>query len=213
MPHIVTIRSKNETNQDVICLVLSQDAVAVDANGDPWCGVTLTSVQARSLAERLYSFALEIDNQEGQGYQTSSLSLPHLDSVVVVHDGSLQGHRAFQMALQFASRSLARLDLIGIFGIRLGTSEASASADDYEWQKGWLSSLAQRYAQQAIADGVSMNSKLFPADDPCALLDTLNRMRFDLIVVPNGLTRFGNHGERLVPTVISRRNANVLVCP
>jgi len=212
MPHIVTIRSKNETNQDVICLVLSQDAVAVDANGDPWCGVKLTSVQARSLAERLYSFALEIDNQEGQGYQTSSLSLPHLDSVVVVHDGSLQGHRAFQMAFEFSRRSFAALDLVGIFGVRIGTSEASSSPDDDEWQKGWLSRLVERYAQQAITDGVSMNSMLFPANDPCGVLDTLYRMRFDLIVIPNGLTRFGNHGERLVPTVINRRNANVWVC-
>ena len=152
MPHIVTIRSKNETNQDVICLVLSQDAVAVDANGDPWCGVTLTSVQARSLAERLYSFALEIDNQEGQGYQTSSLSLPHLDSVVVVHDGSLQGHRAFQMALEFARRSFATLDLVGILGIRIGTGEASSSPDDYEWQKGWLSRLVERYGQVVLRE-------------------------------------------------------------
>jgi len=213
MPHIVTIRSKNETSQDVICLVLSQDAVAVDANGDPWCGVTLTSQQARSLAERLYSFALEIDNREEQGYRTSSLSLPHLDSVVVVHDGSLQGHRAFQIALEFARRSLGTLHLVGIFGIRIGTSEASSSPDDYEWQKGWLIRMVERYVQQASADGVSMNSTLFPANEPSALLDTLYRMRFDLIVIPNGLTRFGNHGERLVPTVINRRKANIWVCP
>jgi hypothetical protein len=213
MPRIVTIRSKNETNQDVICLILSQDSVTIDENGDPWCGVTLTSEQARSLAERLCSFALEIDNQEQQGYRTSSLSLRHLESVAVVHDGSLQGHRAFQMALEIARRSLAALDLVGIFGIRIGTGEASSSPDDYEWQKGWLSRLVERYGQQAIADGVTLNSILFPANDPCALLDTLYRMRFDLIVIPNGLTRFGNHGERLVPTVISRRNANVLVCP
>jgi|SRR5262245_1664369 len=213
MPRIVTIRSKNDTHHDVICLVLSQDAITIDGNGDPWCGVTLTSEQARSLAERLCDFALEIENQEEAGYRTSSLSLPHLDSVVVVHDGSLQGHRAFQTAFEFAKRSLATVDLVGIFGVRIGTSEASTAADDYEWQKGWLSSLAQRYTQQALADGVSFNSVLFPANDPCTLLDTLRRMRFDLIVIPNGLTRFGNHGERLVPTVISRRNANVLICP
>src|SRR5262245_22633959 len=111
------------------------------------------------------------------------------------------------MALQFASRSFAALDLIGIFGIRIGTGEASSSPDDYEWQKDWLSTLAQRYAQQAIADGVSLNSTLRAANDPCAVLDTINRMRFDLIVIPNDLTRFGKHGERLVATVISRRNA------
>jgi hypothetical protein len=177
------------------------------------CGVTLTSQQARSLAERLYSFALEIDNREEQGYRTSSLSLPHLDSVVVVHDGSLEGHRAFQIALEFARRSFGTLHLVGIFGIRIGTSEASSSPDDYEWQKGWLIRMVERHVQQASAYGVTMNSMLFPANEPCALLDTLYRMRFDLIVIPNGLTRFGNRGERLVPSVINRRNANVWVCP
>ena len=118
MPQIVTLRSKDKSNKDVISLVLSQDAVSADQNGDPWCGVSLSSEQARSLAERLASFALEIENQEEDGYRTSSRSFVHLRSVVVVHDGSQSGHRAFEAALHLASRSLTTLDFIGIFGIR-----------------------------------------------------------------------------------------------
>jgi hypothetical protein len=213
MPHIVTIRSKNETSQDVICLVLSQDAVAVDANGDPWLRRN-AHVATGPFTGRATVQLCSRDRQPGRaGVSNSSLSLPHLDSVVVVHDGSLQGHRAFQIALEFARRSFGTLHLVGIFGIRIGTSEASSSPDDYEWQKGWLIRMVERYVQQASAYGVTMNSMLFPANEPCALLDTLYRMRFDLIVIPNGLTRFGNHGERLVPSVINRRNANVWVCP
>ena len=109
MPRIVTVRSKDEARRNVISLVLSQDAVTVSPNGEPWCGVTLTPEQARSLAERLCSFALEIDNGEELGYRTSSLLLTHLDSVVVVHDGSLQGHRAFEAARLFPSTSRAQI--------------------------------------------------------------------------------------------------------
>jgi len=49
MPRIGTIRSKGQSNEDVISLVLSEDAVSAGPNGDPWCGVTLNAEQARSL--------------------------------------------------------------------------------------------------------------------------------------------------------------------
>jgi hypothetical protein len=82
-------------------LVLSQDAVTTGPDGDPWCGVTLSSAQARCLAQRLSSIATEkIENQEAPGYRTSTLSLAQLSSVVVVHDGSEQAHRAFQAAFK-----------------------------------------------------------------------------------------------------------------
>src|SRR5262245_30135556 len=116
MPRIVTIRAKDESNRDVISLVLSQDAISVGPNGDPWCGVTLDSDQARSLAERLANFAIEIENQEQSGYRTSPRSFVHLNTVVVVHDGSQTGHRAFEAALHQARRCLASLDFIGVFG-------------------------------------------------------------------------------------------------
>src|SRR5262245_11809082 len=214
MPRIVTVRSKDESNRDVISLVLSQDAVSASPNGDPWCGITLTSEQARSLAGRLWNFAAEIENQEQKGYRTSSRSIGRLGSVVVVHDGSQPGHRAFEAALHLASRSLAALDFIGVFGISNGAAgEPSVLHEDYEWQRGWLTRLVEMYAEQASANGVAFNASFFPANDPCRLLDTLQRMDFDLIVIPSGLSRFGIHGERLMPAIVDRRNSNVLVCP
>jgi hypothetical protein len=77
--------------------------------------VTLTAEQARSLAQRLSNIALEIENEEERGYRTSSRSLVHLSSIVVVHDGSQQGHRAFQGALQLASRTFSTLNFMGVF--------------------------------------------------------------------------------------------------
>jgi len=212
MPRIVTVRSKDGSNQDVISLVLSQDAIVVGPDGDPLCGVTLRPDQARSLAERLRSFAIEIERQEHQGYRTSSRSFIHLASVVVLHDGSEAGHRAFEAALHLASRSLATLDFVGIFGISNVTGEPSVLREDYEWQKGWLTQLVELCKEQTTATGISFNSRLFPANDPCGLFDKLHTMDFDLVVMPRTLSRFGTHGERLMPSIVSR-SCNVLVCP
>ena len=66
MPHIVTLRSKSQ-EQDVISLVLSQDAVSMGPDGNPWSGVTLNAEQARCLAQRLCNIAAEIENQEQLG--------------------------------------------------------------------------------------------------------------------------------------------------
>jgi hypothetical protein len=194
-------------------LVLSQDAVSVGPDGDPWCGVTLDAEQARSLAQRLFSMAVEIENHERPGYRTSSRSMIHLSSVVVVHDGSQQGHRALQAAMQLATRTLSTLDFMGVFGIDSETGEPSASCEDYEWQKGWLTRLMEMYAQEAATDGLTFNARLFPATDPCGLLDALYKTDSDLIVIPKCLSRFGNHGERLMPSLVNRLNTNVLVCP
>src|SRR5262245_26414979 len=114
MPRIVTLRSKGQSKEDVISLVLSQDAVSAGPDGDPWCGVTLNAEQARSLANRLCNIAAEIENREQSGHRTSPPLFDHVSSVVVLHDGSLQSHRAFEAALQCASRSLGMLNLVGI---------------------------------------------------------------------------------------------------
>jgi hypothetical protein len=213
MPQILTLRSKGAADQDVISLVLSQDAVSPGPDGDPWCGVTLNAEQARSLAQRLCNVASEIENGEVSGYRTSPLLFQHASSVVVIHDGSQQSHRAFQAGIQCAGRTLGNLELFGLIGLDTRGSEAVAPVTDCEWQRGWLCRLVDMYAEQARADGVTFNSRLIPASDPCLLLDTLYRMEFDLIVIPKGLTQFGVHGERLMPSIINRRNANVLVCP
>src|SRR5215813_4026323 len=117
MPRVVALRSTDRSKSDVVSLVLSQDAVVLGPNGDPWCGVSLSAEQARSLANRLSNIAAEIENQEEPGYRVSEQSLLHVSSVVVVHDGSQLGHRAFEAAMEFARRCLGTLDLIGIFGI------------------------------------------------------------------------------------------------
>ena len=213
MPHIVTLRSKGQSRQDVISLVLSQDAVSAGPDGDPWCGVNLNTEQARLLAQRLCNLAAEIENGETSGHRTSPLLFEHVSSVVVLHDGSQQSHRAFQAAIQCASRSLATLDLVGIFGVDTRGSETKPAINEGEWQKGWLIRLTEMYSEQATSSGVTFNSRFLPADDPSLLLDLLYRMDFDLLVIPKGLTQFGLHGERLMPTIVNRRNANVLVCP
>jgi hypothetical protein len=212
MPQIVTLRSKGESSGDVISLVLSQDAICVGPNGDPFCGVTLNPEQARSLAQRLCNMAAEIENGEQPGYRTSPLLFEHASSVVVIHDGSQQSHRAFQAGMQCASRSLGRLHLFGIFGVDTRSNEAIASVNDCEWQKGWLSRLVDMYSHEAQAARVTFDWMLLPSNDPCLLLDTLYKMEFDLIVIPKGLTQFGIHGERLMPSIVSRHSANVLVC-
>src|SRR5215471_3554287 len=212
MPHIVTLRSKSQ-EQDVISLVLSQDAVTTGPDGNPWSGVTLNAEQARCLAQRLCNIAAEIENEEVCGHRTSPLLFEHASSVVVLHDGSQQGHRACQAALQCSSRSLGTLELIGIFGIDTRGAEIKATADDCEWQKGWLNRLVDVYSEEAAASGVTFNSRFLAAHDPCLILDMLYRMEFDLLVIPKSLSQFGIHGERLMPSIISRKNVNVLVCP
>jgi hypothetical protein len=213
MPHIVTLRSQGQSTEDVISLVLSQDAISAGPGGDPWCGVTLNAAQARCLAERLCNLAAEIENGEHCGHRTSPLLFEHVSSVVALHDGSLQGHRACQAALHCASRSLGKLDLIGVFVVDTRAAEIKPNSDDCEWQTGWLNRLVDVYSQEADASGVTFNSRLLPGNDPCFILDLLYRMEFDLLVMPKSLTQFGIHGERLLPSIISRRNANVLVCP
>jgi hypothetical protein len=212
MPRIVTLRLKREFKEDVISLVLSQDAVSVGPDGDPWCGLTLSADQARSLANRLFSIAAEIENGEESGRRTSTLLFEHVSSVVTLHDGSLQSHRAFQAAMRCASRSFGTVEVIGLLGVDTRGKDVTATIDD-DWQKGWLTRLTEMYSQKAESSGVTFRSRFLPASDPSALLDLLYGMEFDLLVIPKGLTQLGIRGERLMTSIISRRNVNVLVCP
>src|SRR5262249_3559509 len=154
---------KNDFNLDVISLVLSQDSLSVGPDGDPWCGVSLSAEQARSLAQRLYNMAHEIENRETEGNRTSTRSLVHLSSVGVLHDGSQQGHRALQAAMDFASRTVSNLDFIGIVGVDPATGEPSNNGDYYKWQGGWLTQLVELYSEEAATAGVAFSSRLFPA--------------------------------------------------
>jgi hypothetical protein len=55
-------RAPAKNGHDAIAVVLSQDAMFVSAEGDPFPGVALYVPQAREIAYRLLLFAQEIEN-------------------------------------------------------------------------------------------------------------------------------------------------------
>ena len=99
MPQITAVRSKDDSSQDTISVVLSQDAMCVGPDGQPWSGVSLDTKLARSLAARLLELAKEIEGQKPSQTQDAHPSLAEISSVLVIHGGSAQGHRAFLLAL------------------------------------------------------------------------------------------------------------------
>jgi len=212
MPSISTIRSKDTENNDVVALILSQDSVSAGPDGDPWCGIALSAEQARSLAERLSDFADEIENKEEAGFRSSSRLIPHLHTVVVLHDGSHQSHRAFRAALTLAKRSLAALDFIGIFGLDVDTRQPSTDSDDYMWQQGWLDRLIEMYTRNAADDGVTFNAMTVPADGEL-IVHMLERTAFDLLVIPQGLFQSKGGVVGSLHTFAVQCKSNVLVCP
>ena len=59
---INVFRAPDKNGRDAIALILSQDAMMVDVEGDPYPGVALYVPQAREVAYRLLLFAQEIEN-------------------------------------------------------------------------------------------------------------------------------------------------------
>ena len=59
---INVFRAPDKNGRDAIAIVLSQDSMFVDAEGDPFPGVALYAPQAREIAFRLLLFAQEIEN-------------------------------------------------------------------------------------------------------------------------------------------------------
>ena|SRR5689334_9745711 len=212
MPSISTIRSKDADNNDVVAIILSQDSVSAGPDGDPWCGIALNAEQARSLAERLNDFAAEIENHEEPGFRCSSKSISHLQTVLVVHEGSHQGHRAFRVALDLATLSLAALDFVGIFGLDVNTRKPSADSDDYTWQQGWLDRLIEMYTREAADNGVTFNATTIPADEGL-LLHILERTAFDLLVIPQGVIRPKAGSVSVLESFLVHCDSNVFLCP
>ena len=70
---ISVFRAPDKNGRDSIAVVLSQDAMFVTAEGDPYPGVALYVPQAREVAYRLLLFAQEIENG-------CRFGLPALDS-------------------------------------------------------------------------------------------------------------------------------------
>jgi hypothetical protein len=83
MPRIVTIRTKDNSSDDSIAVVLSQDAVCLGPDGQPWSGVSLTSQEARNLAARLVSLALEIKGRQELDQRNNHNSFAELASILV----------------------------------------------------------------------------------------------------------------------------------
>jgi hypothetical protein len=188
MPQIVAVRTKDDSSRESIAVVLSQDAVCLGPDGQPWAGVSLNAELARSLAERLLCLAQEIDEQPHIHDRGAHGSLGQVASILVLHDGSEQSHRAFTLALSVASRSLAAIQLIGVYGVRQGPFAPSSAPEDYLWQRGWVERLFQMYFEQATRENVELRATLIAAADQQALSDVFDGDTFDLIVLPRKLS-------------------------
>jgi len=60
---ISVFRAPDKDGRDAIALLLSQDAMVVAQDGEPYPGVALYAPQAREIAYRLLLFAQEIENR------------------------------------------------------------------------------------------------------------------------------------------------------
>lgn len=215
MPQIVTVRTKDDSTGESIAVVLSQDAICLGPDGQPWSGVSLKSEEARKLAARLLALALEIEGPPE--LEPNSLnSLTDLASILVFHDGSEQSHRAFRLALDFASRSLARIQMAGVFGVQSDNFEPSTLPDDYEWQRGWLERLTASYAGQAATEGIELRTTLLAADNQQAIVDIFDSRCFDLIIVPYKFSDHTNESGSLkafMQSLAEARKSKILFCP
>jgi hypothetical protein len=71
---INVFRALDKEGREAIALVLSQDAMFVSAEGDPFPGVALYVPQAREIAQRLLLFAQEIENGRPIGFHAMDSS-------------------------------------------------------------------------------------------------------------------------------------------
>jgi len=215
MPQIVAVRAKDDSSRDTITVVLSQDAVCLGPDGQPWAGVSLSASLARSLAERLLGLAKEVET-EGKTDQGAFRSLAQATSILVLHEGSAQGHRAFSLALDLASRSLAAVSVVGIYGVRQDKFEPSTTADDYKWQREWLERLFQMYSREATMAGIDLRSTLVAANDQPNMSEFFDGNGFDLIVLPRRLSDMGgldDASRKLHRQFAGATDSTILLCP
>jgi hypothetical protein len=216
MPHIVAVRTKDDSSREAIAVVLSQDAVCLGPDGQPWAGVSLNAELARSLAERLLYLAREIEERPHAQDRSSAGSLDQVASILVVHDGSAQGHRASTLALDMASRSPAAIQLVGVYGVQPGNFEPSNVAEDYQWQRGWLEKLIRMYSERAVKESVDLRATLIAAGDQGALSDVFDSGAFDLIVLPRKLSddHAASDASRAFQQWLAGANeSKILFCP
>jgi hypothetical protein len=222
MPQIVAIRTRDDASRDTISVVLSQDAVCLGPDGQPWSGVSLSASLARSLAERLLGLAKEIEANEKESQTETCASqdsfplLTQLSSILVLHDGSGQGHRAMGLALDLASRSLASVQFLGVYGVKQDRLEPSDLAEDYEWQRGWIERLIQMYSQKATQGGIELQTTLAAATDQKRLSEVFESCRFDLIVLPRKFSDDGGVSQAFSnfrQSLADAGQSTILFCP
>jgi hypothetical protein len=68
---INVFRAPDKNGREAIAVVLSQDAMFISAEGDPFPGVALCATQAREFAYRLLLFAQEIENGRPIGFHAA----------------------------------------------------------------------------------------------------------------------------------------------
>jgi hypothetical protein len=71
---INVFRTPDKNGRDSIAVVLSQDAMFITTEGDPFPGVALYAPQAREIAYRLLLFAQEIENGRPAGFHAKDSS-------------------------------------------------------------------------------------------------------------------------------------------
>lgn len=216
MPQIVAVRTNDDPSRETIAVVLSQDAICLDPDGQPWPAVSLSSEEARRFAARLVSLALEIEEHGESTQQESADSLADIASILVLHDGSERSHRAFRLALELASASLAPIQLAGIFGVKGGSLEASKSPEDYLWQRGWLERLFQLYSDRAAIQGIELRTVLVAANDHESLSRLFGGGRFDFIVLPFRFSETGSEcgaSKAFGRSLSGATKSKVLFCP
>src|SRR5262249_35503038 len=127
-----------------------------------------------------------------------------------------QSHRAFVLALDLASRSLARIQMIGVYGVQQDSFEPSPLAEDSVWQRGWLDRLVQMYALEAAKSGIELRTSLIEASHQEKLAEIFNSSEFDLIVLPRRFS--AGHGasdaaRTLHQSLAGAAAATILFCP
>ena len=215
MPQIVALRAKDDSSRDLITVVLSQDAVCLGPDGEPWAGVSLNAQLARTLAGRLLQLANEIETQE-EKTQPSFRPLVQITSVLVFHDGSGQGHRAVSLAFDFASRSHASVQIAGIYGVLQDRFAPSPARRDYEWHRAWIERLIEMYSQEAEQVGIDLQSTMVAANNETKLADLLDSNEFDLLILPrrfSDLSELDEASRKLRQQFAGAAQSTILLCP
>ncbi len=158
MPKIATILSHDDHGQQYISLLLSRDALFLDPEGIPSPGIGLSAAQARLLADRLVMLAGQAD---GQVVPESAKGSPA--AILVVHDGTLRGDRAFGLALTMAQDSDATLYLYVCDQFQL-PSPADDIVEECARQLGALQVVAARCAAEAASRAIRLKACVISMD-------------------------------------------------